>query len=82
MTKEFNASILPQPHFIMVDTFNGTLENLKLNNEGALELVDGAIEGKYTSEEISCHDFYAVFFQIAHLLLLVHWMLLYHNGKP
>lgn len=58
MTKEYNTLLLNQPHFIMIDKFIGSLENLEVSKEGNLQLLAGATEGSFTSEEISCLDFF------------------------
>lgn len=58
MTKEYNCVISPINHLYKTNKFEGTLNNIKINDLGKLVLEDNAIEGTFISEEIEHSGFY------------------------
>lgn len=57
MTKSYETKIYKEEHFLMHNTFDGTFENVVLNNNGKIVLAEGKTEGTYYSKEIDYSNF-------------------------
>ena len=57
MTKTYETKIHKEEHFLMHNTFDGTFENVELNNNGKIVLSQGKTEGTYFSNEIDYSNF-------------------------
>lgn len=58
MTKEYNTIVSPIKHLYKTNKFEGTLNNIKVNDLGKLVLEDNATEGTFISEEYEHSGFY------------------------
>lgn len=58
MTKEYNTIVSPIKHLYKINKFEGTFNNIKVNDSGKLILEDNATEGTFISNEIEHSGFY------------------------
>ena len=53
MTKEYKTIVTQPDHFFLTTDFEGTMENVHINNEGRLVLDEGKTTGTFSSKEYS-----------------------------